>query len=167
MATQKKVVVTSTQITEAEAEKAMIQFSNASLNINKINADIDLKIQEIKDKRKDKLDEHATMRDQSFAVLEQFAHQNSDSFLKKKSMEIAGGIIGFRTGTPALKTLKGYTWPSVLNLVKRFLPDYVAVKEDVAKAKIIQDKDQLYDQMKQIGVEIVQEESFYVDVKTV
>ena len=99
MATQKKTVVTATQISDTEAEKAMIQFSNAAVQIDKINAEINVKIQEIKDKRQDKLNDHAVQRDEAFAVLEQYAHQNSDSFLKKKSMEIAGGIIGFRTGT--------------------------------------------------------------------
>lgn len=54
---------------------------------------------------------------------------------------MAHGVIGFRTGTPKLKTLKGFTWASALQLVKEFLPGYVRQTEEIAKDKLLADRD--------------------------
>ena len=90
---------------------------------------------------------------------------------------MAHGVIGFRTGTPKLKTLKGFTWASALQLVKEFLPSYVRKTEDVAKDKLLADRDmevkvkdgedkvKLSHEMARCGIQVVQDETFYVEPK--
>ena len=92
------------------------------------------------------------------------------------------GVIGFRTGTPKLKTLKGFTWASALELVKRFLPGYIRQTEEIAKDKLLADR---YDEvdfphsdgsgfvamplttaMGECGIQVVQDETFFVEPKS-
>ena len=68
----------------------------------------------------------------------------------------------FRTGTPKLKTLKGFTWASALELVKEFLPDYVRQTWDIAKDKLLADRDaeEMLSRMAKCGMQVVQDEAF-------
>ena len=94
--------------------------------------------------------------------------ENKDAlFSKKKSLESAHGVIGFRTGNPKLKNLKGYTWASVTNLAKEFLPEYIRITEELAKDKLLADREvpEVAELFPKIGVTVVQEESFYVEPK--
>ena len=108
-------------------------------------------------------------REQAFDVLQAFAVENqAELFAKKKSLDMAHGTIGFRTGTPKLKTLKGFTWASVLQMVREFLPGYVRTSEEVAKDKLLADRDEegMSDKMAKCGITVTQDETFYVDRKT-
>lgn len=80
---------------------------------------------------------------------------------------MAHGVIGFRTGTPKLKTLKGFTWASALQLVKEFLPGYIRQTEEIAKDKLLADRDteEMAPQMAKCGIQVSQDETFYVEPK--
>ena len=96
---------------------------------------------------------------------------------------MAHGTIGFRTGTPKLKTLKGFTWASALQLAKKFLPvTYIRMSEDIAKDRLLADRDLketvVYDTptgdprevtmreaMAICGIQVTQDETFYVEPK--
>ena len=92
---------------------------------------------------------------------------------------MAHGVIGFRTGTPKLKTLKGFTWASALQLTKEFLPGYVRLTEELAKDKMLADREamvttdedplgagkSMIEMMAKCGIQVVQDETFYVEPK--
>ena len=82
-------------------------------------------------------------------------------------MESVHGVIGFRTGTPKLKTLKGFTWGAVTNLLKEFLPAYVRVTEEPAKDKLLADRDneEVSGMFTRVGIAVAQDETFYVEPK--
>ena len=88
-------------------------------------------------------------------------------FAKKKSLEMVHGTIGFRTGTPKLKTLKGFTWASAKNLVCEFLPAFIRTTEEIAKDKLLADRDVegMTEKMAQCGIMVAQDETFYVEPK--
>ena len=88
-------------------------------------------------------------------------------FTKRKSLETTHGTIGFRTSTPKLKTLKGFTWASVLNLLKEFLPDYVRTAEEPAKDKLLADREdeEVSALFPKVGIAVVQDETFFVEPK--
>jgi phage host-nuclease inhibitor protein Gam len=75
--------------------------------------------------------------------------------------------IGFRTGTPKLKTLKGFTWGAVTNLLKEFLPAYVRTSEEPAKDKLLADReDEVVSALfPKVGISVTQDETFYVEPK--
>ena len=114
---QKKTIITG--VTREAAEEAFANYAKADASINKINADIELQCAKIREKYQQKLGELTCERECAFETLQAFATENQpELFSKKKSLDMTHGTIGFRTGTPKLKTLKGFTWASALELVK-------------------------------------------------
>ena len=122
----------------------------------------------IREKYANKLAELEGEKEKAFDTLQAYATENqAELFTKKKSLEMAHGVIGFRTGTPKLKTLKGFTWASALQLVKEFLPGYLRQTEEIAKDKLLADRDveDMVPQMNKCGIQVVQDETFYVEPK--
>ena len=167
MATRKKKTIIS-GVTREAAESAFGQYAKADAQINKINAEIELACAKIREKHADSLYILAEERDQAYDTLQAFATENqAELFTKKKSLDMTHGTIGFRTGTPKLKTLKGFTWASAVNLVKEFLPSFIRTSEEVAKDKLLADRDEegMTEKMAKCGIQVVQDETFYVDPK--
>lgn len=175
---QKKTLIQG--ITTDQANDAFAQYAKADAQIQKINADIELQCAKIREKRADELTRLADEREKAFDTLQAYAVENqAELFAKKKSLDMAHGTIGFRTGTPKLKTLKGFTWASALQLVKEFLPGYVRQTEEIAKDKLLADRDidvmvagdtlgpgkPVREQMAKCGITVVQDETFYVEPK--
>ena len=175
---QKKTVITG--VTREAADEAFASYAKADASINKINAGIELQCAKIREKYQAELTQLTGERDKAFDTLQAFATENqAELFAKKKSLDMAHGTIGFRTGTPKLKTLKGFTWASALELVKTFLPSsYIRKTEEVAKDKLLADRDldeievtdqivktpmTMKDAMAKCGIQVVQEETFYVE----
>lgn len=149
------------------AESVMADYAKVDAEIEEITAKMDQEITKIRDKYSDKLQQLGEVREEKFLQLQLFAEQNKTLFDKKKSIEMAHGQLGFRTGTPKLKTLKGFTWASVTNLLKQFLPDYVRTTEEPAKDKLLADRDipGIIAQFPKVGIQVAQDESFFVDLK--
>jgi phage host-nuclease inhibitor protein Gam len=182
MARQKKTIISG--VSREAADEAFATYAKSDAQIQKINAEIELQCAKIREKYADKLAALGNERDAAFDVLQSFATENqAELFTKKKSLDMAHGTIGFRTGTPKLKTLKGFTWASALQLAKKFLPmTYIRQTEEIAKDKLLADRDleevEVYDTptgdprevtmkeaMAVCGIQVVQEEAFYVEPK--
>ncbi len=163
---QKKTLIQG--ISQEQANEAFASYAKADAQIQKINAEIELQCARIREKQADRLSQLDAEREQAFDVLQAFAVENqAELFAKKKSLDMAHGTIGFRTGTPKLKTLKGFTWASVLQMVREFLPGYVRTSEEVAKDKLLADRDEegMSDKMAKCGITVTQDETFYVEPK--
>lgn len=179
---EKKVIITG--VTREAADEAFAVYAKAAAQSAKITADIELQCAKIREKYALRLAELDDEKTRAFDTLQSFATENqAELFTKKKSLEMAHGVIGFRTGTPKLKTLKGFTWASALQLAKKFLPfTYIRQTEEIAKDKLLADRDlkevAVYDTptcdprvvtmleaMAACGIQVVQEEAFYVEPK--
>lgn len=163
---EKKVIITG--VTRESADEAFGAYAKADAQSAKITADIELQCAKIREKYANKLAELEDEKEKAFATLQAYATENqAELFTKKKSLEMAHGVIGFRTGTPKLKTLKGFTWASALQLVKEFLPGYLRQTEEIAKDKLLADRDveDMVPQMNKCGIQVVQDETFYVEPK--
>lgn len=163
---EKKVVHTG--VSADQMEMAFAEFATADAKLQKINATMDVKFTEIRDRYSDEIARLTEQKDKAFDLLQAFAVENKDVlFARKKSMDSVHGTIGFRTGTPKLKTLKGFTWGAVTNLLKEFLPAYVRVTEEPAKDKLLADRDvpETAEMFAKCGFGVVQDEMFYVEPK--
>lgn len=167
MAREAKKIVSGSNITAQEAEEILAQYAAADAELEKRNATMDLEITRIRQKYQDKIAQLLEQKALAFEKLQAYAQDNRDVFGNKKSLSMTHGAIGFRTGNPALKTLKGFTWNSVLTLIKKIAPDYVRNKEEVDKETLLasRDKSEVKALMSEIGVQVVQEESFFVEPK--
>lgn len=163
---EKKVVHTGVSTDMMEA--AFAEFATADAKLQKINATMDVKFTEIRDRYSDEIARLSELKEKAFDVLQAFGIENKDQlFSKKKSLESVHGVIGFRTGTPKLKTLKGFTWGAVTNLLKEFLPGYIRVTEEPAKDKLLADRDdeEVSGMFSRVGIAVAQDETFYVEPK--
>jgi len=93
-----------------------------------------------------------------------WADANPQEFVTRKSIAMVHGTLGYRTGTPALKTVRGVTWEKVLALLQVNLPNYIRVRKEVDKEQIITDRELLGDEnLKTLGVRVEQAERFFVE----
>ena len=167
MARAKKTIISG--VSRESAEEAFATYAKAEAKRAKITADIELQCAKIREKYAANLAELDMEKEQAFDTLQAYAVENqAELFTKKKSLEMSHGVIGFRTGTPKLKTLKGFTWASALKLVKEFLPSYVRQTEEIAKDKLLADRDaeKMAEQMERCGIQVAQDEAFFVEPKT-
>lgn len=161
----KKVVLTGT--TREMADEAFNEYASAVAEISKVTAEIELECVRIRNERAAQLEALTKRRDEAFDNLHAYATEHQEElFSKKKSLDMAQGTIGFRTGMPKLKTLKGFTWASALQLAKEFLPGYVRSTEELAKDKLLADREEVGEQMSKCGIMVAQDETFFVEPKS-
>jgi phage host-nuclease inhibitor protein Gam len=109
-------------------------------------------------------------------LIETFATKNRDDeelFGEKKSLNLASGTIGFKLGRPSITLEDGFTTDDVVhNLEESRLKTCVTktTKIDVDKAAVMK----LYktgkltdEQLKDLGLQVSQSESFFIELKTV
>ena len=150
------------------------QFENAMANYArnvKRTADIEELIsQEIKllhEKHKQELLELNEQKAQLQQQLETYCReQKSTLFSVRRSMQTAHGSIGFRTAKPKLMPINDISWPQILHNLKQYLPLYIRLKEEPAKDALLADKDKEHvaSQLANIGLQVVQDEMFFIDI---
>lgn len=166
MTREKKRIISG--VTREAADEALATYALADAQTAKIAADIELQCVKIREKYADRLAELEGQKEESFNILQAWASENKgELFTKKKSLDMVHGTIGFRTGTPKLKTLKGFTWASALQLVREFLPSYIRTTEEITKDKLLADRDVegMCENMGRCGIQVVQDETFFVEPK--
>lgn len=166
MARTKKTVVTG--VTRERAEQAFAEFAAADAKVQNLTSKMDVEMTRIREKYAEQLAVLNAAKEKNFEILQAFAVENREVlFSKKKSMESAHGVFGFRTGTPKLKNLKGFTWAAVTNLVKELMPSYIRISEELNKQKLLDDRElpEMAEYFPKIGVQVVQDESFFVEPK--
>jgi len=94
-----------------------------------------------------------------------WSEANPAEFGKRRSIEFLHGLVGWRTGTPKLKTLRGWTWAKVVQyLSDAGFGEYLRRKLEVDKDALIAARDHLAEGVrKQMGIQIVQDETFFVE----
>lgn len=154
-------------VSRNEADESFTRYTNANAHYNQVKAKMDVELNRIREKHSEKLDKFQSIMDEEYDVLKSYAENSREEFGKKKSLDFATGRLGFRTGTPKLKTRRGFTWAAVLELLKDKLPDYVVTKEQPNKEKLLADRnsEELQPLLKTVGVEVKQDETFFVEPK--
>jgi phage host-nuclease inhibitor protein Gam len=163
---EKKVVRTG--VTREAAEDAFARYATADARQQQITAKMDGEITRIREKYQDEINRLQEAKDETFDIMQAFATERKDElFGRKKSLETVHGVFGFRTGTPKLKTRKGFTWGAVTNLLKEFLPAYVRTSEEPAKDKLLADRDipEVIELFPKVGIFVDQDETFFVEPK--
>ncbi len=103
-----------------------------------------------------------------------YCEQNRDEFGKKKSLELTHGTLSFRLGTKKVKAIRKFTLKSaletILGLPQATFGRYVRIKEELNREAIIEDETAGLleeEQLKTMGLQVVQEETFGYDLKDV
>lgn len=167
MARKKKVILSG--ITRDEMEEAMHSYAVADAKQRALMAEMDGKLSEIREQYSGQLQDLDMEKDEAFEKLQAFATENRDEhFSKRKSMETTHGTLGFRIGNPQLKPAKGMTWAGILELLKIKGKNYIRTVEEVAKDKLLAEResDECQIVMEACHISVVQKETFFVEPKT-
>lgn len=161
---QKKVLQKG--ITQAEFQDAIAAYAKADAKIANKQSKLDEKIAALREKEAPELTKLEDEKEVNFNKMHAYCEEHPELFEKKKSMETAHGSVGYRIGTPKLKTLRGFTWAAALNLIKKQLPDYVRTKEEPNKEAILANRAELgAEALKDVGIQVVKDETFFVQLK--
>jgi phage host-nuclease inhibitor protein Gam len=163
---EKKIVVTG--VSREQFEQAFAEYAAADAKFQNVTTKMDIEITRIREKYQEQISTLQEQKDKAVEMMQTYAMENKDElFSKRKSIETVHGMVGFRTGTPKLRTLKGFTWAAVTTLLSEFLPEYVRTTTEPAKDKLIADRDneEVSKYFTKVGIDVVQDETFYVEPK--
>lgn len=163
---EKKIVVTG--VSREQFEQAFAEYAAADAKFQNVTTKMDIEITRIREKYQEQISTLQEQKDKAVEMMQTYAMENKDElFSKRKSIETVHGMVGFRTGTPKLRTLKGFTWAAVTTLLSEFLPEYVRTTTEPAKDKLIADRDneEVSQYFTKVGIDVVQDETFYVEPK--
>ena len=166
--TKRKSESVSAGITPLQYEEALAKYAANDAQICSLTAEMDEHITEIREEYDSDLNLLAGTQTMLLAVIKGYCLQNKVSlFVDKKSIDTLYGKVGFRKSPPALKPMKGLKWEDVVENLKEILPDYVRTTEEADKEKLLADRDKedVAKLFPSLGVEVKQDEKFFIDLK--
>lgn len=156
------------EISSEQFEEALEKYTLAERREAEINKTIEGEVNELVEKYEDERQCLAQGKTAAFDTIQSYCLNNKEVlFGKRRSIGSPYGTVGFRLGTPRLKTIKGSDWNQVLDGLKEKLPAYVRTTQEPAKDLLLADrnKDTVAPFLVQIGVSVVQDELFYIETK--
>ncbi len=155
-------------VTAGQFDTAMAQYTGAGTREHEIRAAIEVEINDILEKYREELDTLAKTKQTAFETAQLYCTANKGLlFAKRRSIATGSGLAGFRLGTPRLKTAKGSNWGSIITMLKEKLPTYIRTVEEPAKDLLLADrnKENVAPLLVEIGIEVVQDDLFYIEPK--
>jgi phage host-nuclease inhibitor protein Gam len=155
-------------ITSREAMESVVGEIAAIKNRQRqLAAAMDAQIQAVRERYEGDLAAETGALDEKMEDLRAWSEANPAQFGAARSIETVHGIVGWRTGQPALKTLAGWTFDRVLQALKETgATSYIRVKEEVNKQQLLGHRDILgHGKLRELGLRVVQEDSFFVEPK--
>lgn len=165
---KKRTSLIVTPVTPDQFETALSQYASAENRESAILSGIDKEINRLHNCHAEECTMLAREKKEALKILQAYCTENKKAlFSKKRSIETLYGTLGFRLGTPKLKTLKGFTWDRVLEKIKEKLPVYLRTTEETAKDLLLADRNKaaVASLLPELGLQVVQEELFFVELK--
>ena len=136
--TRIKTAATAPVITRDEAETLVGQITELIIKKQQLTSEMDEQISTIRTRYETTLGNLDGRLEEATKRVREWACANTHEFGSRKSIIFTQGVIGFRTGTPKLKTLAGWTFARVLNeLIERKVKAWIRTKQEVDKEVII------------------------------
>lgn len=161
---KKKVIM---NVNYDQAQEASARYAEISARLGIIEAQMNERINNIRDQFQDEIIQLAQEKERQMDVLEIYAKEQKDSWGRRKSLDLLHSVIGFRTGTPKVTKDRKFSWDDVLDMVKEKFPTLVRVKCELDKEAIIamREEEQFHDLAKTCFIDVVQDETFFVEPK--
>lgn len=158
---------TETLITRDDAEQAMNALALAENNKRKLVAQRDAAVLKIQENSAPGITECEVFIDKATRELQAWAEANPDAFTKgRKSLDLAAGTLGFRTGTPKLALLsRAWNWKKVTDALMLHLPNFIRSVPEPDKESLLAQREELAPMFPLIGVKVEQGESFFIEPK--
>ena len=161
----KKVV---SGVTAEQYQEAMGIYARQDALAEKATAKMNLEVTAVREKYEAVLALCGEMKEKQMAIIQAYCTENKALlFAHSRSIENTHGKVGFRLGTPKLKTLPRWTWDKVLEKLESVLPDFVRVKKEVNKDALLDQRSSelVAPMLNEVGVYVDQDEAFYIELK--
>lgn len=145
----------------------MAAFAKCNSQLKGIEAKMEEEKQQIDNKFLGEIAKLRASMEEQVNLLQVYGQSSKEGW-KGKSLELVHGKIGFRTGNPKLVKDRKFTWDAVTELLKRAFPNFIRTTYEINKEALIALRDQKeFDDIKlQCYVDVVQDESFFVEANT-
>lgn len=145
----------------------MAVFAQCNTKLKMIESKMEGEKQQIDSKYQADIAMLKTSQEEQMEVLQVYGQKFKDNW-KGKSLELIHGKIGFRTGNPKLVKDKKFTWDAVTELLRKAFPGFVRTSFEINKEALIasRDKEDFEDIKSSCYIDVVQDETFYVEAKT-
>jgi phage host-nuclease inhibitor protein Gam len=164
----KRVSKTVADVSQEQFQESMSAYALAAAEEKKMTAKMEAEIVKTRDKYSDDITNYKETQQKHFDLIQRYAEANKEVlFTVKRSMDVTHGKIGFRLGTPKLKTLPKWNWEKVLKKAEELLPEFVRTKKELDKDGIIDNRSEakVMPHLSSIGVYVDQEEKFFIELK--
>jgi phage host-nuclease inhibitor protein Gam len=155
-------------VTAEQFEAALTAYTAADQREKAISEIMETEMNELADEHKDELMNLAQTKLMAYETARNYCVANKEAlFRHRRSIGTLHGVAGFRLGTPRLKTVHGRSWEDVMKDLRELLPAYIRTHEEPAKDMLLADrnKEGVAPLLMQLGVEVVQDELFYIEAK--
>jgi len=153
--------------TQEEAEAALGAYSLASNRMEKLTAEMNLKLTDVRRKYEDDMTSLAEAMKAEEKRLRDWADSNPSLFGKARSIRMLHGTIGYRITGYALRVLRGFTVTRAVALIKETIgPGYIRTKEEINKEAVISDRSRYSPEtLAACGLVVEQGERFYIEAE--
>lgn|SRR5574344_575355 len=154
-------------ITRAAAETAMNEYCAARTIYLSNTTEMEMQLNEIRNRFASAINDAKERMEAMSSRLEQFAIDHRIEMNERRTLRLFAGKIGYRIGKPRLTNRDGYPWDAILKLVKLRMSKYIRIKEELDKSKLLSDRNdpKTVQNIRDCGMDIVQEETFFVQPK--
>lgn len=155
-------------ISRADADSILGKIREIEIERRTLHLEIEAAKKRIEDEHAERITEITDELQAMVQQLQAWSDRHRAEFGDRKSMILTHGEMGWRMSPPALQTLKKVTWKEVLKRLGALkFRRFIRIKPEVAKDVILTHRDKLAARglLAKIGVEVVQEDVFFVEPK--
>ncbi len=151
--------------TKEEVEAAATRYADAALSLRTVTAWRDQLILEANEKYGADIARYTAAMEAEAAALGAWAMAHPEEFQKRRSLDLACAVLGFRTSPPKVALAgRAWTWEKVLSCLRLTMPQFIRTKAEVDKEAILSaglDATTL----SACGLRIAQSEQFFIEAK--
>jgi phage host-nuclease inhibitor protein Gam len=152
--------------TREDVEQCVGVLARLTIDRMGVEATLNDELKAVRDRYQEELTNLGEDADAEFRMLKEWAEAHPEEFSEKKSLELTHGVIGFRTGTPAVRFMRGVSEDEAIALIKldpRW-DRYLRMVTEINKQAIIEDREALEAAgLAALGLKITQSETFYAE----
>lgn len=154
--------------TREDAERILAVCASAAAEEKRLIAKLEAELVRLREAAAPELEAARAVREDAEEALASWAELHKEAFGDKRSLQMTHGVIGWRLGTPAVKTRARVKAESALALVEEHYPDFVRHATTLDKNAILAATAAgtlTESELSLVGLRVVQTERFFVEPK--